>query len=190
MDNEEKIEVAKNDCPVCEKCENSNTQVVKSSWNNFDEKIVLETMDLAYNKWLWKSWLPYVQWPSKSLLEMYNSDDEILKVKVWYYCWDEYLKKDFYWTVKKSIVRSYERWYCEDEKYENCSKEIKTKIDEYKSEKVLPTEVVRILTKYDPETFENVEQEFFAVYNDFWKRVCSWIRNTNSAWIQSYIQVR
>lgn len=176
-------------CPVCEKCENKNFQVVKSSWNNFDEKIELETMDLAYNKWLWESWLPYVRWESKSLLEMYNSDDEILKAKVWYYCWDDYLDPELYWAREKAIVRSYERAYCEDEKYENCPSEVKTKIDEYKSEKTLPTEVVRILTKYD-DNFENVEQEFFAVYNHFWERVCSWVRNTNSAWTQSYIQVR
>ena len=188
---EDKIkEIAKNNCPVCEKCENINAQSVKPSWNSFDEKNVLETMDLAYNKWLWKKWVPYIQWPSKSLLEMYNWDNEVLKAKVWYYCWDDYLEDDFYWNAKKSIVRSYERAYCKDEKYENCPKEIKAKIDKYKSKKILPTEVIRILTKYDEKNPSDVSQEMFAVYNDFWKRVCSWIRNTDYKWHQKYIQVR
>lgn len=181
--------LVKQNCPVCEKCE-KNIVVKKSSWNSFDEKIELETMDLAYNKWLWESWLPYIVWPSKTLLEMYNWEDEVLSAKVWYYCWDDYLKDKYYWKSEKAIVRSYERAYCKDEKYENCSPEIKAKIDVLKDENnILWSHVVRILTKYNKD-YSEVKQEMFAVYNDFWVRICSWVRNTSNSWKQTYIQVR
>lgn len=186
--------IAKNNssksCPVCKKCENSNSQIVKSSWNSFDEKIVLQTMDLAYNRWFWKRWLPYIQWPSKTLLEMYNWDDKVLKAKVWYYCWDDYLNPEFYWKKKKAIVLSYQRSYCKDGKYQNCPSEIKAKIDEYKSKKVLPTSIVRVLTKYDEKNPSDVSQEMFAVYNHFWEKVCSWVRNTLKSWKKTYVKVR
>ena len=176
-------------CPICEKCE-INKIVQKSSWNSFDEKNELETMDLAYNNKLWKIWLPYVVWSSKTLLEMYNWEDEILSAKVWYYCGDDYLKDEYYWKEEKAIVRSYERAYCKDEKYENCSSEIKSKIDNLKDPKnILWSQVVRILTKYNDD-FSIVNQEMFAVYNDFWKKICSWIRNTSDSWKKSYIQIR
>jgi len=186
---ESEVVLKVDECPVCEKSV-EKIVIKKSSWNSFDEKIELETMDLAYNKWLWKKWLPYVPWDSKTLLEMFNWEDEILTAKVWYYCGDDYLKKDYYWTSEKAIVRSYVRAYCEDEKYENCSSVVKEKIDTLKSsENILGSNVVRILTKYN-EDYTEVNQEMFAVYNNFWARVCSWVRNTSSAWKLSYIQIR
>ena len=179
----------KTNCPVCKKCKN-NIVAKKSSWNTFNEKIELETMDLAYNKWLWKSWLPYIVWPSKTLLEMYNWDDKLLSAKIWYYCADDYLEDDYYWSKEKAIVRSYERAYCKDEKYENCPSEIKAKIDTLKDKKhILWSNVVRILTKYNDD-YSEVNQEMFAVYNDFWVRICSWIRNTSKSWKVSYLQAR
>ena len=95
-------------------------------------------------------------------------------------------------TVGVRIKRGKEKIksLCKDEKYENCSSDIKTKIDSLKnSDHILWSEVVRILAKYN-EDYSKVNQEMFAVYNDFWVRVCSWIRNTSDSWKETYIQVR
>lgn len=183
-------ELVQKECPVCEKCENKNVSQ-QWWWKKFNEMIILSAMDLAYNERLWKHWLPYLIWQSKSLLEMYNWDNETLKAKVIHYCPDDYIKKGFLWKREKAIITSYQRAYCEDEKYENCPAEIKKKIDSLKEEKnILWSQVIRVITKYDEENPSNVSQELFAVYNDFWQKICSWIRNTSKSWKQSYIRIR
>ena len=172
-------------------CKSSWWAKIVSSWNNFDEKNELETMDLAYNRWFWKRWLQYLRADSKSLLEMYKWNDEVLKEKILYYCSDDLLEKKYYWKFEKARVRSYIRSYCKDEKYENCSADIKKKIDKLKSdENIISTSVVRILTKYNPEKTSEIKQELFAAYDDFWKRVCSWKVTISKSWKKSYLQVR
>lgn len=176
-------------CPVCEECKN-NTIVKNASWNSFDEKIELETMDLAYNAWFWKKWLPYLLAESKDLLDLYNSEDEVLKAKVWYFCSDEYLEPEFYWNKKKAIVLSYQRSYCTDEKYENCPSDIKEKIDYLKSDNVLNSNWVRILTKYNEEDPSEFTQEINAFYNDFWETICAWSETTLASWTKSYVKIK
>jgi len=168
-------------------CENQEPQIINNWW--FQEKIELEIANFAYNKKLWIKWAPYVLGSSiPKLSEFYKKETKTnLKSVIEKNCWVEFYKESQYSKKEKDIAYSYVRAFCKDEKIENCSAEIKSKIETLKSSEISNSNWVQLITKYLDWNPWNFTERLLAYYDDFWKKICiirektNWLKITYSA---------
>ena len=169
------------ECPVIEKAaEKSNVNLV--------EKITLKTTDLAYAKWLWQPWVPYIKGSSiPSLKELFETtENEKLKAFIETSCDKKYLADWENEKEIKSLSYSYVKAFCTNEKEENCNEEVKANLEELRKGLMTKTVWVQIITKYEKWNPSNSTERLLAYYNNFWEKACLIREQTNSNWDKFY----
>ena len=137
------------------------------------KKIEIDTINLAYRKWLWKVNLPYIKGSNipdlKSLYELTWS--ERMKSIIESSCPKAYYL-DSQWN-RDDQVTALIKWYCDKWKEEMCSDDILMRINAIRWDmSALNTVWFQLITIYD----ENMDfsQRMLAYYDKLWNRVCAW----------------